>query len=162
MTHQARPSNHPIQKPPHRSLDQSIETDVRGNTNFLANTSECSPSLLMLDSSKNKMESRADTESEGTLEKTFSKEGMVTNPTIIWPSSFFMPSPPVLKGMFSGPMSIMENPELLIGIVAIVVAGSITAKEKTSANKKTYTDHYNNLPLQIIDNQDLENEFFGD
>ena len=110
------------------------------------------PDLLLLDAERGKSVSRADSEAEGTVEKTYTKEGMVTNPGINNPPSFFTPIAPVVKALFGGPLSIIDNPKLLIGLIAVVVASG-SDKEKYSFQAKT-------LPLQVIDNQELENAFF--
>lgn len=98
------------------------------------------------------LESDASREVDSTMRKTTKQEGLITNPAVLFPSSFFAPIPPMIKGMlFSGPLSIIDNPLI---IIALVLAASEGDDDK-------YTTHYKNTPTKVIDNQALEDKLFG-
>lgn len=137
-----------------RPIHEIIYASKQGLVGFVSVSPGEHPDLLQLDTERNRSVSRADSEMEGTVEKTYSKEGMVTNPGINNPGSFFTPIPPVVKSLFGGPLSIIHNPQLLIGLVAVVLVSQTSEKDK-------YTFHSNTLPAQVIDNQELEDKFFG-
>jgi hypothetical protein len=150
-----RDSNGKNLRPP----GELINENERGDVYFLSpSTTQDLPPILSVNGATGKKESRADREVEGTYEKQYAKEGLVTNPASIWPPSFFTPQPGVIRGMFSGPLSIVDNPQLIVAIIAIVAISSNTSDKK----EKSYSYHYNNLPLQIIDNQELEDVLLGE
>lgn len=137
-----------------RPLEELMYASKEGLVGIVRTDPGSHPDLLQLDVGLGKKVSRADSEMEGTVEKTYSKEGMVTNPGINNPGSFFTPIPPIVKTLFGGPLSIIDNPQLLIGLMAVVLLSQDNDEDQYSFHAKT-------LPLQIIDNQELENAFFG-
>jgi hypothetical protein len=134
--------------------DSIYLNDDTGETAIIRTSDGKTEPVLRIGGAGDKLESSAEREVDSTLRKTTKQEGLTTNPAVLFPSSFFTPIPPMLKGMFAGPLSIIDNPDLLLGLVAIVVA---TQTESES----TYTEHYKNLPTKVIDNQVLEDKLFG-
>jgi len=109
--------------------------------------------VLQVGGADSELVSQADSETEGTVDKNYSKEGLRTNPLSLFPSSFFTPIPPQLSALLPGPLSVISNPNLLVTILAISAAAT-KDEVKYSYNVKT-------LPIKVIDNQDLEDKFFG-
>jgi hypothetical protein len=138
-----------------RDTEDIVVSSPDGNVRFLSVTKSPGPDVLQIDTKNSRKISRADREVEGTAEKTYTKEGLVTNPGMTFPGAFFSPIPPVVRGMLAGPLSLIDNPALIIGLI-VVVAGSSSADKKDK-----YTTHYNTLPDQVLDNQELEDQFFG-
>jgi hypothetical protein len=154
----SRPYNDPLKTFTVQPLERGAYYTSDSTFGIMRSSTEESPDLMNFNAENGSTESRASKETEGTYEKTYSKEGLFANPTSIWPSSFFFPSPPVLKGLFSGPAALIDNYQLLVGIIAVVAVSSTGG----DSNDVRYSQHYRTLPQQVIDNQDLENQFFGD
>lgn len=110
------------------------------------------PPILKIGGRSDVLESSASREVDGTIRKT-TKEGLYTNPNVLYPSSFFSAIPPMLTSLFGGPLKLMDNPELVIGLIGIVTLGQ--------TDKDTYSDYHKELPTQIIDNQEIEDRLFG-
>jgi hypothetical protein len=88
----------------------------------------------------------------GTNAQQFYREGLMVNPLNIFPSSFFTPVANVIPNIF-GPLSFVENKEMILGILAVALLSDKNSQDK-------YTHKYNNIPTQIIDNKDIEKELF--
>jgi len=99
--------------------------------------------------------STASKETQGTVDRTTYREGLRTNPLINYPSSFIVPIPPWISSVFSGPLSVTNNPELLIAIIAIAASAS-------GGDEKNYSYYRETLPTMVIDNQELENALFNE
>jgi hypothetical protein len=109
--------------------------------------------VLQIGGPENEQISTADKVTDGTIEKTYFKEGMQTNPLSIYPSSYFMPVPPQINSTLPGPLSVISNPELLITIIAVTAAA-------TKKEEDTYSYHKKTLPTKVIDNQEMEDMLF--
>ena len=105
----------------------------------------------------NEQISTADKVTEGTIEKTSYKEGLQTSPLIVYPSSFFMPITPWINTKLPGPLSVIQNPELLITIIAVVAAAVYTEED----GKNKYSYHKKTLPVKVTDNQEMEDMLFN-
>lgn len=88
----------------------------------------------------------------GTNAQQFYREGLMTNPLNVFPSSFFTPVASVIPNIF-GALSFVENKEMILAILALGLSS-------TKGDKDKYINKYNNIPLQIIDNKEIEKELF--
>jgi len=87
----------------------------------------------------------------GTAFQAYSKEQLITSPTITLPSAHFAPNPGLISSIFS-PLSLVQDPAILLGLIAIVAL--------SDRNSSRYTSTYNILPTQVIDNEPIEKELF--
>jgi len=134
-------------------IDFAIYVDESGETGVVRRGDGKSPPVLKIGGRSDVLESSASREVDSTIKKTTRKEGLITNPSILFPGSSFTPIPPMIHGLFAGPLSIIDNPDLVIGIIAVVAV---------SRNKsKSYTQYYSESKTAIIDNQELENRLFN-
>lgn len=129
----------------------SIEADT-GLTEFHRRSETDEPSILKIGGRSDKIESSASREVDSTIMKTTKQEGLVTNPNIMLPSSFFTPIPPMVSALLAGPLKLIDNPELLIGMLAIV---------GLSKSEKSYTERYKETHNKVIDNQEIEDMLFS-
>lgn len=134
-------------------LEYSLYVNAAGETGVLRKGDGKMPPLLKIGGRSDALESSASREVDSTLQKTTKREGLTTNPATLFPSSFFTPIPPMLQGLFAGPLSIIDNPDLVIGLIAMV---SVSRKDE-----KSYSTYYKETPTRVIDNQELENALFS-
>jgi hypothetical protein len=111
--------------------------------------------ILAIGGQNDRLESSADREIDSTVTKTTKREGLKTNPFVLFPSTFFTPLPPYLHGSFAGPLSVIDNPSLIISILAVVAASR-------GDDEDSYEVYYKNLPTKVIDNEELEIALFGE
>jgi hypothetical protein len=89
----------------------------------------------------------------GTAFQGFSSQMLMTTPTITFPSSSFTPNPGLISTLTS-PSSVLSDPYMLIGIVALLATG----KQK----EEKFTYRYVNLPTTVIDNKGLNTRLYGE
>jgi hypothetical protein len=135
-------------------LDFTMYVDDSGETGIVRRGDGKSPPVLKIGGRSDVLESSASREVDSTIKKTTRKEGLVTNPSILFPASFFTPIPPMIHGLFAGPLSIIDNPDLVIGIIAVYAA--------SDKESKSYSKYYEESETAIIDNQELENRLFSE
>lgn len=88
----------------------------------------------------------------GTNAQQFYREGLMTNPLNVFPSSFFTPVQNVIPNIF-GALSFVENKEMILAILALSLSS-------TKNNQDKYVNKYNSIPTQIIDNKEIEKDLF--
>ena len=89
----------------------------------------------------------------GSRKHSYATEGTMDNPAGVAPGSFFNPNPSVLSSLLSPINSFSDNPALLLGLMALLMS-----QEQKSTH---YFTLYHNLPLRVIDNEEVEQELFG-
>lgn len=134
-------------------ISYSVYVDDTGETGIVRKGEGKTAPVLKIGGERDVLESSASREVDSTIRKTTKKEGLSTNPAILFPSSYFTPIPPMLQGMFAGPLSIIDNPDLVIGIISAVAISRTT--------DKSYSHYHEQTERSVIDNQELEDQLFS-
>jgi len=140
--------------------NKNIFSDVYQNiTNILKITKEGvfhmigmtdKPEAPFMEVGKGKFTDHAKNRHKGTRHYT-TDDGWVANPTSHLPSSSFTPGPPVISSLFTGPLPFVDNPAMLLGIIALI---------DSSESSYNYSSTYNRVDTVVIDNKELDNELF--
>jgi hypothetical protein len=131
-----------------------VYASAAGQVFFMPNSAGKADPVLTIGGEDHEIISTARHETEGTIDKTSYKEGVRTNPLVLFPSSFFTPIPPWLNSLMPGPLATLSNPTLLVTIIAVVAAAHKEEDDSYSYSRRT-------LPTKVIDNQELEDQLFG-
>ena len=91
----------------------------------------------------------------GSRKHSYMDEGTQDNPLGQQAPSYFSPTPSVVSSLFSPLGSLVDNPGLIVGLMALVAL-------QNSNGKDTYTVIQKTLPTNIIDNAEVEKELFGE
>ena len=131
-------------------------TDQNGTVNFHRPTDKPSAPVFTVGGPDNVRIDRAETIVNGTRQQSYLMEGLVSNPASVFPSSYFFPNKPLLFQPYGVVQDVIDNPSLLIGIIAML------ALSDKKSNKHIYTYNYKTLPLAITDNEEIERKLFGE
>lgn len=90
-----------------------------------------------------------------TTRQSYTQEAQMNNPLQVFTSSFFTPVPSLISSIFSPLTSVVENPQLVLGLLALVLLN------EDAENKKNYTYDYKVLPPKVQDNDAIEAVLFA-
>jgi hypothetical protein len=86
----------------------------------------------------------------GTRRNSYKQEGTIDSPLAVNPSAHFYPAPNVITDMKTAWTTLVDNPAIIMGLLAIAI---------NPLDKKThYTTVYKNLPLVITDLENKDGE----
>ena len=138
-----------------QNLNDYIYIDDDGEMAVILATGEKTDPILRVGGGSRIMLDHAQRRHVGTTLHT-SDSGLVSNPMQKFPSAPFFPIPEYLTSLFTGVTPFIENPMLMVGLMAIILL------LKREEDKATYTHNYKVMSQLVVDNEELERELFGE
>lgn len=127
--------------------------DEKRGVTFFGDTEYAAP-IVQAGGPNNTFSTKTEDNSQLSNNMTYTADGTVVNPFSNKPSASFFPNSNVLMNIFSPLSSIVDNPYLVVGLIAMGVSDN---KGSDPLHSKSYIE----LPLNIIDNQAIKDDLIG-
>lgn len=101
-----------------------------------------------------KVITRGEFNAQSAKNMAYTAEGTIDSPFADKPSAAFFPNSNVIKNIFSPLSSVVDNPYLMIGLIALA---SLDDNDSDS-----HTVNYINLPQKVTDNQQIKDDLLGE